>query len=118
KEALARGSRPPARGRLAAAMPPARGGRLQPRPPCKGAANCGQAPCKERPPAGTTGCGQPARGGGVGRRGGRPLAGRLPAAKGSRCLCRGIGDGCGYGKGEGGLGNFLRKRWLCSFGKF
>ncbi|RZS23289.1 hypothetical protein BHM03_00056195, partial [Ensete ventricosum] len=73
----------------------------------------GQAPYKGWSPAGTAGCGQPARasrqqptrkglplvaipsasrGGGAGRKGGRPLVGRLPAAKGNRHLRRGNGD--------------------------
>ncbi|RWW16526.1 hypothetical protein GW17_00019589 [Ensete ventricosum] len=33
------------------------------------------------------------RGGNAGRRGGRPLEGRLPVAKGSCRLCRGSGSG-------------------------
>ncbi|RZS28614.1 hypothetical protein BHM03_00062224 [Ensete ventricosum] len=78
--------------------------------PRTGAVGCGQAPCKGRPPAGTVSYGQPARasrqrpackrlppaaglatnrGGSASCRGGRPLAGQLSAAKGSRRLRRG-----------------------------
>ncbi|RZS14861.1 hypothetical protein BHM03_00046611 [Ensete ventricosum] len=76
----ARGSRlrprPPTRGRLAKANPPCRGGRLQPRPPCKGAAGHLQGAAAPASPQGATA----SRGGGADRRGGRPLAGRLPTA--------------------------------------
>ncbi|RWW09354.1 hypothetical protein GW17_00027162 [Ensete ventricosum] len=82
--------------------------------PYKGWSPAGAAARKGRPPTGTAGCGQPARvnrqrltrkglppaasptatkGGGAGRRGGRPLAGRLPTIKGSRRLRRCSGDG-------------------------
>ncbi|RZS25845.1 hypothetical protein BHM03_00059107, partial [Ensete ventricosum] len=91
------------------------------RPPV-GVADHSLATCKGRPPAGTVGFGQPAgavgsgqhvrasrqrparkglspaaspttsRGGGAGRRGGRPLAGRVPTAMGSRRLRRGSDD--------------------------
>ncbi|RZS14351.1 hypothetical protein BHM03_00046032 [Ensete ventricosum] len=100
------------KGRLVAAKAPQQGGgRLRPGP-LQRAAGCGQAPCKGRPPAGaearkgrppasTAGCGQPARGGGTGRRGGRPLAGRLSTAKGSRRLCRGNGGGGAVRVNEG-----------------
>ncbi|RWV97588.1 hypothetical protein GW17_00039612 [Ensete ventricosum] len=94
------------------ALLPVRGGWLQPRHPSKGAVGYGQAPCKGRlpagaearkgrPPASTVGCGQPTRGGGTGRRGGRPLAGRLSTAKGSRRLCRGNGGGGAVRVNEG-----------------
>ncbi|RWW19421.1 hypothetical protein GW17_00016523 [Ensete ventricosum] len=77
---------------------------------CKGRSPAGAAARKRRPPAGTVGYGQPtrasrqrpsckglppraspasSRGDGAGRRGARPLAGRLPVAKGSRHLRRG-----------------------------
>ncbi|RWV95353.1 hypothetical protein GW17_00042028 [Ensete ventricosum] len=52
------------------------------------------------------------RGGGAGRRGGRPLAGWLPTEKGSCRLCRGSGGG-GTVRVKEGWGIFLRKRWLC-----
>ncbi|RZS14446.1 hypothetical protein BHM03_00046134 [Ensete ventricosum] len=78
--------------------------------PLAGAAGQGLATCKRRPPASTVGCDQPARasqqqpaykglppaaspvasrGGDAGRRGGRPLAGRLSATKGNRRLRKG-----------------------------
>ncbi|RZR93238.1 hypothetical protein BHM03_00021686 [Ensete ventricosum] len=47
-------------------------------------------------------------GGGAGRRGGRPLAGRLPAVKGSRRLRRGSGGG-GAVRVKEGYGNFFKK---------
>ncbi|RRT35060.1 hypothetical protein B296_00031267 [Ensete ventricosum] len=49
------------------------------------------------------------RGSGASRRGGRPLAGRLPACKGSRCLRRGNDDGA---EGKEGLGHPLEKRMI------
>ncbi|RWW04577.1 hypothetical protein GW17_00032191 [Ensete ventricosum] len=89
----------------------------------QGAVGCGQSPYKGRPSVGMAGCGQPAwatangqptkaswqcparkglppmaslaasRGGGAGRRDGLPLAGWLPATKGSCCLRKGNGGG-------------------------
>ncbi|RRT49520.1 hypothetical protein B296_00032645 [Ensete ventricosum] len=74
---------------------PCRGGRPWPGY-LQGVAGYGQAPCKGQPPAGTVGCRQPVgvpanRGDGAGHKGSRPLAGRVPNAKGSRRLCRGSG---------------------------
>ncbi|RWW36054.1 hypothetical protein BHE74_00058953 [Ensete ventricosum] len=59
------------------------------------------------------------RGDGASRRGGRPLAGRLPTAKGSRRLRRGSGSD-GAVRVMVGWGIFLSKRWLCpsEFEKF
>ncbi|RRT33568.1 hypothetical protein B296_00041083, partial [Ensete ventricosum] len=50
---------------------------------------------------------------------GRPLAGRLPVAKGSRRFCRGSDYGDEVRVKEG-YDIFLRKRWLCpsKFEKF
>ncbi|RZS28750.1 hypothetical protein BHM03_00062387 [Ensete ventricosum] len=71
------------KGRPAAARPPAMGCRLQGQQPTRGGHP------RARPvvasPQGPTGSGQPARGC-------RPLAGRLPVAKGSCRLRRGNGD--------------------------
>ncbi|RWW06680.1 hypothetical protein GW17_00029972 [Ensete ventricosum] len=47
--------------------------------------------------------------GGASCRGGRPLAGRLPVCKGSRCLRRGNDDGV---EGKEGLGHPLEKRMI------
>ncbi|RWW36814.1 hypothetical protein BHE74_00058124 [Ensete ventricosum] len=50
------------------------------------------------------------RGGSVSRKGGRPLAGWLPAGKGSRRMCRGSdGDNT---EGKEGLGHHLEKRMI------
>ncbi|RWV85268.1 hypothetical protein GW17_00052952 [Ensete ventricosum] len=46
------------------------------------------------------------RGGGVGRKGGRPLAGWLPAGKGSRRLRRGSSDDDGSADGARGRGGY------------
>ncbi|RRT50254.1 hypothetical protein B296_00000177 [Ensete ventricosum] len=52
-----------------------------------------EAAARRRPPTGTTGWRQPSAGKAAckwpTRRGGRPLAGRLPTCKGSHRLCRG-----------------------------
>ncbi|RRT62473.1 hypothetical protein B296_00021980 [Ensete ventricosum] len=67
---------PRARGRPATTRPPVRGDRY--RPAHKG------LPLAENPAT--------SRGGGVGRKGGHPLARRFPTAKGSRRLRKGSGD--------------------------
>ncbi|RWW25290.1 hypothetical protein GW17_00010377 [Ensete ventricosum] len=51
------------------------------------------------------------RGDGASRRGGRPLARRLPTGKGSRRLRRGNDDD-NSGKGKEGLGHPLEKRMI------
>ncbi|RRT50849.1 hypothetical protein B296_00041375 [Ensete ventricosum] len=64
--------------------------------PPVGATDHGLATCKGRPARkGLLPAASPiaSRGGGSGRRGGHPLAGRLSAAKGSHRLCRGSGGG-------------------------
>ncbi|RZS13212.1 hypothetical protein BHM03_00044762 [Ensete ventricosum] len=113
---------------------PCRGG--QPWPSyLQGMTGHSQAPCKGWPPTGATArrgssphgaatCRHDRllptrRGGDVGRRGGRPMIGRLPATKGSRRLRRGS-DGGGAVRVKEGYGIFLRKRWLClsEFEKF
>ncbi|RWV85211.1 hypothetical protein GW17_00053012 [Ensete ventricosum] len=70
---------PPARGRPAAARPPARGDRPQGQQPAWGSHPRARPAHKGLPPAAS-----PAT-----NRGGRPLPGRLPPAKGSRRLRRG-----------------------------
>ncbi|RWW86509.1 hypothetical protein BHE74_00004714 [Ensete ventricosum] len=72
----------------------------------KEATGCGQAPCKGRPPVGAaahkgwhprarSAAASPvaSKGDDVRCKGGRPLAGQLPAAKGNRRLCWGSDDG-------------------------
>ncbi|RWW53938.1 hypothetical protein BHE74_00039525 [Ensete ventricosum] len=88
------------KGRSAMAWLPVRGGRLQPRPPCKGAARPPtrgghpRAQLAAASPQGLSLADSPAasRCGGTGHKGGRPLARRLPTAKGSRRLRRGSDD--------------------------
>ncbi|RWV77016.1 hypothetical protein GW17_00062215 [Ensete ventricosum] len=56
----------------------------------QGVAGCGQAPCKGLLPADSP---IASKGSDASRRGGRPLAGRLPATKGSRHLHKDSSDG-------------------------
>ncbi|RZS24785.1 hypothetical protein BHM03_00057894 [Ensete ventricosum] len=78
----------------ATAKAPLQGGdRLQPRPPCKGAATRRHGRLRlARKGLSLTASPVANRGGDAGRRGGRPLAGWLLTAKGSRRLRRGSGD--------------------------
>ncbi|RWV80128.1 hypothetical protein GW17_00058645 [Ensete ventricosum] len=105
-----------------------------PRPgPLQGAAARRAATRKGRPPEGTTGCDQLARanrqqsarkglppaanpaaskGRDADRKGGRPLGGQLPTAKGS-CRCRPLRRR--RNEGEGGLGHLFEKKMIMPF---